>query len=447
VRDNDTIAALATPAGTGAIAIVRLSGPKALHIAAAISGRSPSPRVAKVCEFRDTGGQTIDQGLMLAFPGPRSYTGEDVAELHGHGSAVVSDWLLETCYALGARAAEPGEFTLRAFLNDKLDLSQAEAVADLIASGSRHAARAALRSLRGEFSFRVAALQSELARVRTELEAHLDFPDEDITPEAVQSIEARIGLILGSIVAMKQGAQRGAMLNDGISVVIAGPPNAGKSSILNRLAGHDAAIVTDIAGTTRDALRERIELDGLTVNVIDTAGFRSSDDPIEREGLRRAAAELGRADHVLWVVDCREERGAQIEAARRALDGQASWTLVENKVDLVDGPAGVERSGLPPVLRMSALTGEGLDVLIEELKSVAGLRGEGHGAFSARRRHLDAIDRTENHLMRSKTEIGRAHELAAEELRAAQAALSELTGEYTSDDLLGEIFGKFCIGK
>ncbi|HLF10530.1 MAG TPA: tRNA uridine-5-carboxymethylaminomethyl(34) synthesis GTPase MnmE, partial [Gammaproteobacteria bacterium] len=300
-RRDDTIAALATPPGSGAVAIVRLSGPRARSIGRELTGIEARPRYAQLCTFRDADGQRIDQGLLLFFPAPRSYTGEDVVELHGHGGRIVSDWLLARVLALGARPAQPGEFTLRAFLNEKIDLIQAEAVADLIASGSQRAARAALRSLDGQFSSGVQILQASLTQLRVQIEAWLDFPDEELEFDAAAQSERQIDALLAQLAALAAQAEHGRTLRDGLSVVIAGPPNAGKSSLMNRLAGYDAAIVTDVPGTTRDPLREHLSLDGLPVSIIDTAGLRESTDPVEREGLRRAHTELERADRVLWV--------------------------------------------------------------------------------------------------------------------------------------------------
>src|SRR5215831_8499360 len=320
---DDTIAALATAPGAGAVAIVRLSGPKARAIAVALTGVDARPRYAELCTFRGPAGEALDRGLVLYFPGPRSYTGEDVVELHGHGGRVVTDALLARAHALGARPAEPGEFTLRAFLNDKLDLLQAEAVADLVASGSVAATRAALRSLDGQFSAQVAALQASLTHLRVKIEAWLDFPDEEIRFDAADECATAIDALLADLTALARAARSGAVLRDGLSVAIAGPPNAGKSSLLNRLAGYDAAIVTDIAGTTRDPLREHLTLDGLAVTIVDTAGLRESADKIEQEGLRRARLEVGRADRVLWVVDVREPLDAALAAATENLGADA----------------------------------------------------------------------------------------------------------------------------
>jgi tRNA modification GTPase len=356
--------------------------------------------------------------------------------------------LLARAFALGARPAEPGEFTLRAFLNDKLDLLQAEAVADLIASGSATAARAAVRSLDGEFSARIAALQAALTELRVHLEAWLDFPDEELAFDAHDKCAARIDDLLTGLDTLTRRARSGSVLRDGLSVAIAGPPNAGKSSLLNRLAGYDAAIVTDIPGTTRDPLREHLSLGGLPVNVVDTAGLRDSTDPVEREGLRRAHVEMGRADRVLWVSDARAPIDEALEAARTALGSSVPFTLLRNKVDLVGDAItrSEDRAGVR-VLAISALTGEGIDELIAHLHDLAGYAGDAPGAFTARRRHLEALRRTRGRVGAAREHLGTALELAAEELRGAQAALAELTGELTSDDLLGEIFAKFCIGK
>ena len=454
---EDTIAALATAPGAGAVAIVRISGPQARAIGQALTGVEARPRYAELCTFRGSTGEALDRELVLYFPAPRSYTGEDVVELHGHGGRVVTDALLARAYALGARPAEPGEFTLRAFLNDKLDLLQAEAVADLVASGSVAAARAALRSLDGQFSAHVAALQAALTRLRVKIEAWLDFPDEEIRFDAADECATGIDALLADLAALAAAARSGALLRDGLSVAIAGPPNAGKSSLLNRLAGYDAAIVTDIPGTTRDPLREHLALDGLPITIVDTAGLRESDDKIEQEGLRRARLEVGRADRVLWVVDVREPLEPALAAARATV-GDAPFTLLRNKVDLAPGftAAGEQAratgsgnaGGAPvPVFAISALTGAGIDALIAHLHAVAGYSAAAPGTFSARRRHLAALERARIRLVAARRELDGALELAAEDLRGAQAALGELTGELTSDDLLGEIFATFCIGK
>lgn len=440
-----TIAALATASGQAALAVVRLSGPSALAIAERVIGHGLEPRRAELASLRTEIGDLIDRGLVLFFPAPRSYTGEDMVEFQVHGGAAVSDWLLETLYGHGARPAHAGEFTLRAFLNDKLDLTQAEAVADLIESRSRLGTQAALRSLSGRFSAEVAQVQERLTELRAFVEAWLDFPDEELDLAAEQELRERVRAARESLAALRSGAQQGAALADGLSIAISGPPNAGKSSLLNGLAGYDAAIVTDIPGTTRDALREQLVLDGLPVRIVDTAGMRVSDDPIELEGVRRARDEAGKADHVLWVADIRDGLDAARLAAREALADTAGLTLLLNKVDLLGREP--ERQEDARVIELSALNGQGIDTLIAHLKSLAGLSGESTGTFSARRRHLQALDRVGARLDSAENLLSSGFELAAEELRAAQAALSELTGERSSDDLLGEVFSRFCIGK
>src|SRR5690606_16873121 len=353
------------------------------------------------------------------------------------------DWSSDVCssdLAYGARPAEPGEFTLRAFLNDKLDLAQAEAVADLIDSGSRAAARAALRSLDGMFSARIEDVRAALTALRVHVEAWLDFPDEEIDRDTAASLEARLDALRGSLGTLIAEAGTGRVLRDGLTVVIAGPPNAGKSSLLNRLAGYDAAIVTQIPGTTRDPLREQLSLDGLPVTLIDTAGLRESDDPIETEGVRRAHREFARADLVLWLTDAREGEARAAAAARAELGADIAPTLVLNKIDLTgEAPGAFEHAGLTG-FRVSVLTGAGVELLTAHMKSHAGWHGEAGGTFSARRRHLDALERAAAHLGAARGQLESALELGAEELRAAQAALAEITGEFTSDDLLGDVF-------
>jgi tRNA modification GTPase len=449
-NSQDTIAAVATPPGRGAIAIVRISGAEAATIAHALTGEAPSERQAKLCSFSNQAGEPVDQGLVLFFPGPRSFTGEDVVELHGHGGTIVTETLLAAVLAHGARPAEPGEFALRAFLNDKLDLTQAEAIADLIDSGSQAAARAALRSLEGRFSDQVQALQAQLTEIRVHSEAWLDFPDEELDLDDIAALQRRLESAAGHLHALLADARQGAILRSGLSVVIAGPPNAGKSSLLNRLAGYDAAIVTHIPGTTRDPLKEHISLDGLPINLIDTAGLRESADPIEVEGMRRSRAAVERADCLLWVVELNADLDEAVAGVRETLgDSGARAMILENKVDLTDdGPTTLEVAGVP-VIRLSALTGEGLPLLIEHLKTMAGYAGEARSTLGARTRHVAALERARAALDRAQALLqrSRALELAAEELRGAQTALSEITGEITSDDLLGEIFGTFCIGK
>ena len=448
-RLDDTIAAVATPPGKGAVAIIRLSGSRARAIGEQLTGLAPEARRAHLCEFRDEGGDPVDRGLLLYFPAPRSFTGEDVVELHGHGGIVVSDMLLASALRLGARAAEPGEFTLRAFLNDKLDLTQAEGIADLVNSGSREAARAAYRSLEGRFSEQVHALQASLTALRVQLEAWLDFPDEELELSDTTAFVHGFDAGIAELETLLSQAREGAVLNNGLTVVIAGPPNAGKSSLMNRLSGYDAAIVTDIPGTTRDALREHLSLDGLPVTVIDTAGLRDSANPVELEGMRRAHRALEGADRLVWVTDIRDDLAEQFTEMRRVAGEDAAVTVVQNKIDLTDDePARVEDDGIT-VIRLSALTGQGIELFSEHLKTIAGYRSEAAGTFSARARHVDALQRAASFIRDARRQLvdTGAVELAAEELRSAQTALSEVTGELTSDDLLREIFSSFCIGK
>ena len=443
-NNTDTIAAIATAAGNAAIAIVRISGPKAIAIATTLAGVELRPRAAQLRTLRTPVGEAIDSALVLCFPGPESYSGEDLVEFQIHGSPVIADWLLEALFAAGVRPAEPGEFTLRAFLNDKLDLTQAEAVADLVASQSRAGVSAASRSLQGRFSARVTQLLDTLTQVRVQLEAHLDFPDEDIEPEEIEQLRDAINLAREQVRALREEARSGVVLRDGLSVAIAGPPNAGKSSLLNRLAGYDAAIVTDIPGTTRDPLREQIVLDGLPVQIVDTAGLRETEDPIEVEGTRRAQIAGTQADRILWLQDIRDGESAARTAAQQAFGDSAALTIVLNKADLLEVQPATSGSDC---LEISALTGHGIDDLIAHLKATAGWREGSDGTFTARRRHLDALERAGAHLEAARATLASQSELAAEELRMAQAALAEITGEFTSDDLLGEIFSSFCIGK
>jgi tRNA modification GTPase len=448
-RPGDTIAAIATPPGRGAIAIIRMSGPEAARIASVLTGKAPVDRHVALCSFSDVDGTRIDPGLMLYFRGPRSFTGEDVVELHGHGGTLVSDAVLAAALERGARLAEPGEFSLRAFLNEKLDLAQAEAIADLIDSGSQAAARAALRSLEGVFSEQVQRLQAVLTELRVQIEAWLDFPDEDLKLEAIDELTGRFAAGLAGLEALTMAARQGAVLRVGLSVVIAGPPNAGKSSLMNRLAGYDAAIVTPIPGTTRDPLKEHISLDGLPINLVDTAGLRVSEDPVEVEGIRRSHAAVGRADRLLWVVDIEADLAATAAELCREFPDGPPVTILQNKVDLVAAESGLlEVAGLP-VIRLSALTGAGLPLLIAHLKELVGYTGEDGGTIGARTRHVDALKRARAGIVAARGRFidEMALELAAEELRTAQTALSEITGEVSSDDLLGEIFGSFCIGK
>jgi tRNA modification GTPase len=453
INPSDTIVAPATAPGRGGIGVVRLSGPGVPEIAAGLLPRGlPEPRLATLATFRDGTGEEIDSGLSLYFPAPHSYTGEAVLELHGHGGPAVLAALVERAVELGARRAEPGEFTRRAYLNDKLDLAQAEAVADLIDAGSQAAARAALRSLQGEFSDEVHALVEGLIELRVWVEAAIDFPEEEIDFLADPALAARVTALRTRFDAVTRAARQGRVLRDGLTVVIAGRPNAGKSSLLNALAGHDAAIVTDLPGTTRDVVREQLELDGLPVTVLDTAGLRVAGegpaDAVEAEGIRRTRAEIARADRVLFVVDAAADPAAEAYAAERAtLPEGVPVTLVFNKVDLPTA-LGVVVPGVDAQLRLSARTGEGLAALRAHLQAAIGYSPTDTGAVSARARHLEALTRARAALEAACALLAeRRGELVAEELRLAQRALGEITGEFTSDDLLGRIFGSFCIGK
>ncbi len=445
--DVPTIVSAATPPGTGGVAVVRLSGPEAGRIGAAMVGTLPPPREARFRAFRDDSGRRIDEGLVLYFPGPGSFTGEDVLELQGHGGPLLVSLLTRAAVALGARQAEPGEFSKRAFLNGRIDLAQAEAIADLIAAGSEQAARAALRSLDGEFSRAVHALVEALTATRLHVEAAIDFPEEEIDFLGDAALTRRLEDCETRFAALLDNAERGRVLRDGYQVVLVGRPNAGKSSLMNRLSGEDTAIVTEIAGTTRDVLRETLNVDGLLIELVDTAGLRDDPDRVEEEGIRRARQALANADACLWIQDA-EDSDASLD---EDLPENARLTIVRNKIDLCGESAGLTppSGDDPPVIAVSAKTGEGIDLLRQHLKAEAGLGDFGEGVFSARRRHLDALERAHSSFLagRAALEESRAGELLAEELRLSQERLSEITGEFTPDDLLGRIFSEFCIGK
>ena len=447
---TDTICAIATPPGTGGLGIVRVSGPAAPEIAKALLDRLPEPRFASLAEFLDGKGEVIDTGLALYFPAPRSFTGEHVLELQGHGGAFVLQRLMQRVLELGARAARPGEFTERAFLNDKMDLVQAEAIADLIDSGSDAAARAAQRSLQGLFSARVHELQQRLTELRVFVEAAIDFPDEEIDFLAESDIVQRVEKTRTRLSQLLAEARQGRLLRDGIVLAIVGRPNSGKSSLLNALSGQDSAIVTDIPGTTRDVLREQIDIDGIPVHVADTAGIRETSDVIEAEGVRRARQALETADLVLLIRDAatgeepHDDLSAEIPEGLKSID-------VMNKMDLLDEEQLTSKRVKAPerAVWISAKAGEGMEALKTRIRDAVGASDQAEGSFSARQRHIDALKRCGGHLEAGQAamEGSSAGELLAEELRLAQQALGELTGELLPDDLLGEIFSSFCIGK
>ncbi|MFZ5722187.1 MAG: tRNA uridine-5-carboxymethylaminomethyl(34) synthesis GTPase MnmE [Pseudomonadota bacterium] len=445
--DADTIAAIATAPGRGGIGIVRLSGPQAFAIAATVSGIAAArlqPRFVQHATFRAANGEAIDEGLVLPFRAPASFTGEDVVELQGHGGPVVMDLLLSACLAQGARLARPGEFSERAFLNDKLDLAQAEAIADLIDARSAAAARGAVRSLQGVFSDCISALTEALIHLRMYVEASIDFPEEEVDFLADGQVSAMLGALESDLDTLLAQTRAATLLREGITVVIAGRPNAGKSSLLNALAGREAAIVTPIAGTTRDVLRESLAIDGIPLNLVDTAGLRDSTDPVEQEGIRRAWNEIRQADLVLLLLDSTWPEQGLPDFVHELPAAQAR-ILVRNKCDLSGEPAGPVADGVA----ISAMTGAGIDDLRAAIRHAAGADGLGESPFVARRRHLDALQRARAALAggRAQLEKHRAGELLAEDLRIAQQALGEITGEFSADELLGRIFGSFCIGK
>lgn len=437
----DLIAAIATAPGRGGVGVVRVSGPDVAALARGILGRLPEPRRATFARFRDGVGEPIDEGIALYFAAPNSFTGEHVLELQGHGGPQVLNLVLQRCVELGARLALPGEFTRRAYLNGKLDLAQAEAVADLIDAHSAAAARAAVRTLDGAFSQRIDALVEALTRLRMLVEAKLDFPEEALDFLGAADAMGQLDAIDTRLAAVRAQARQGALLREGMTVVLVGQPNVGKSSLLNQLAGFEAAIVTDVAGTTRDAVRQAIQIDGVPVHIVDTAGLRDTEDTVERIGIARTWAMLEQADVALLLVDAVHGVG-EGEAAILARMPAIPRLTIHNKIDMTDeAPKATDNE-----IWLSAKTGAGVALLREKLLALAGWQAAGEGAFMARARHLDAIARAATHLAEAR-ENAAALELFAEELRLAQAALAEITGAFTADDLLGEIFSRFCIGK
>lgn len=442
----DTIAAIATPPGNGGVGIIRISGTLVTEIAKQLLNKSLIPRHALFSSFIDADGSVIDSGISLFFPAPASYTGEDILELQGHGGSVVLDMLLRRVISLGARLANPGEFTKRAFLNDKLDLAQAEAVADLIESSTEQSVRSAQKSMQGVFSAQINELVSELTELRIYVEAAIDFVDEEIDFLTDGVVENRIIRLLQSIQQIQKTAQQGRLLRDGMTVVLAGKPNAGKSSLLNALAGHEAAIVTDIAGTTRDVLRERIQLDGMPLHIIDTAGLRESDNSIEKEGIRRAHEEIQKADKILLLIDARE---SETEDLLKTLPTNIDITKVYNKIDLLGISSGIKQTESGYSCYLSIKTGDGMDLLKQHLKQSVGFNEATDNVFIARRRHIEALRIGYDYISSAlcQLQVSQAGELVAEDLRQAQMSLAEITGTITSDDLLGKIFSSFCIGK
>jgi tRNA modification GTPase len=442
---RDTIVAAATPPGKGGIGIVRISGDDAETLATALIGKVPEPRLATRVIVRDKDGEELDSGIALYFPGSASYTGEPVLEFHGHGGPLVVASVIDATVELGARRAEPGEFSKRAFLNGKLDLVQAEAIADLIGSGTSQAARAALRSLSGSFSHAVEKLQQLLVNLRLQVEAAIDFPEEEIDFLSDKDLLQKIDGCAEAFAKLQRKARIGRVLRDGLQLVIVGKPNVGKSSLLNLLSGQEAAIVTEVAGTTRDILREQIEIDGLAVELVDTAGLREDPDRIEAEGIRRAREALRNADGALWIQDAGEDAACELD---EEIPDDIPLIILRNKIDVTgDAPGSSEQDAM--TLNVSAKTGAGIDELRDTIRQLAGYKDLGEGAFTARRRHVDAIATAVEHFERGREALARdkAGELFAEDLRLSHEALGEITGSVTSDDLLGRIFSEFCIGK
>ena len=443
---NDTIAAIATAPGRGGVGIIRISGPVLGPLVSTLLGRRLEPRRASRCVFRDDQGDAIDEGLALFFTAPNSYTGEDVLELHAHGGPVVLQVLLNRCVALGARVAEPGEFTKRAFLNDRLDLAQAEGVADLINAATVEAARCAVRSLQGVFSARIAELGAALIDLRMWVEASLDFPEEEIDRLQEAGARRKLAAISERLASVAKAAKQGSLLREGIHVVLVGRPNVGKSSLLNALAGEELAIVTEIPGTTRDTIRQAVDVGGIPMHIIDTAGLRDTEDPVERIGVTRTWAAIEKADLVVLLTDCRSEESAEDRQIMSRLPESLPRLRVMNKIDLIAEVPRIATAGNDPAVWLSAKSGAGIELLQQKILEMVGWGGPGEGLFLARARHLEALAKAARHLQAAGA-VGQQAEIFAEELRLAQEALMSVTGEYTSDDLLGEIFSRFCIGK
>ena len=441
----DNIAAIATAPGQGGIGVVRVSGSNLSVLASAMLGKTPPPRQATLASFLDAQGQLIDQGIALFFPAPHSYTGEEVLELQGHGGVAVLQLVLNRCLELGARLAQPGEFTQRAFLNDKLDLAEAESVADLIAATTSQAARSAMRSLQGEFSQAVRELVADLIRLRMLVEAMLDFPEEEVAVPDLHQRDAQLSALRQALQKIFSLAQQGSLLREGAHIVLVGQPNVGKSSLLNRLSGEEVALVSEIPGTTRDVIRQAIQIGGVPLHILDTAGLRESRDAVEQMGMARTRSSLQKADAILILLDASQGLGAADQKILEELPPTIPRLHLFNKIDLVVQSARLEQRGEECHIYLSAKTGAGLELLRDKLLALLGWHQEA-GVFMARERHLRALQTASDHLQCAAGE-GRQAELFAEELRLAQTALNAITGEFTSDDLLGEIFSRFCIGK
>ena len=462
---QETIAAQATAPGRGGVGIIRISGPEAVNVAKTILGRVPEIRKAEYLPFQNRDKHILDQGIALFFKAPNSFTGEDVLELQGHGGPVILDMILKEVLAINkVRMAKPGEFSEQAFLNDKLDLTQAEAIADLINSSSEQAARCALQSLKGNFSKLVNDMVESIIHLRMYVEAAIDFPEEEIDFLADKKIVTELKAIISKVESVRQQAQQGSIIREGMRVVIAGRPNAGKSSLLNALSGKETAIVTDIAGTTRDVLTEQIHIDGMPLHIIDTAGLRESTDKVEKIGIERAWQEINQADRVLLMVDAADDNSVKSDELTikedwpeffKRLPSNIGLTIIRNKADISNAVTGYievndsTADNIHSIVTLSAKTGDGVDSLKEHLKTIMGYQGSTEGGFMARRRHLIALERTHEHLKIGLEQLESyvAGEILAEELRICQQELDQITGEFTSDDLLGKIFSSFCVGK
>lgn len=445
---DDTIVATATPMGRGGIAVIRISGNKVQNISEHLLGTIPKPRFALYTPFLDAHRNILDEGIALFFEGPHSFTGEDVLELHGHGGHFIVDRLIQEIISQGARLARPGEFSERAFLNDKLDLIQAEAIGDLIDASSQDAATAAMRSLQGEFSQKIHLLVEGLIHLRMYVEASIDFADEEIDFLNDGKIASRLKDLIDRLENIEMSATQGSLLRNGITATIIGEPNVGKSSLLNRLCGYDAAIVTNIAGTTRDLLRETIAIDGMPMHMIDTAGLRESEDIVELEGIRRAHQEIKKADLILCMIEANDPLN-KVDELLKTFPHKKNIVIIRNKIDLTHEKPNIQSYQSQKIVSLSAKNNEGVDLLKQIIKENVGFKITTEGVFSARRRHLDALANAKKFLLEGLTQLqeNRAGELLAEDLRCAQRVLNEITGEFTTDDLLGKIFSSFCIGK